>query len=181
MFYIRVLKKIFQLYLLVVQFFRLSRFEELQQVPQSALIIVSERIPWTVPVPGHQPPGRGGGQWRVGVEKDTGETKWREWRGKRQSRGGRGRMSIGEVQRQELKENNKKGGGGQVMQHFYKQLQTGLKNRFTMQTSDILKIWINNLLFQVNRNRFAKIYCMTAFFHHKYSLILIVYGCINVM
>lgn len=31
-------------------------------------------------------------------------------------------MSVEEVQRQELKENNKKGGGGQVMQHFYKQL-----------------------------------------------------------
>lgn len=30
----------------------------------------------------------------------------------RQRRGGRGRMSVGEVQRQELKENNKKGGGG---------------------------------------------------------------------
>lgn len=49
-------------YLLVVQLLGLPWFEELQQVPQSSLIIVSERIPWTVPVPGHQPPGRGGGQ-----------------------------------------------------------------------------------------------------------------------
>lgn len=48
-------------------------------------------------------------------------------------RGGRGRMSVGEVQRQELKENNKKGGGGQVMQHFYNQLQTVLKNCFKYQ------------------------------------------------
>lgn len=40
-----------------------------------------------------------------------------------QRSGGRGTTSVGEVQRQELKENNKKGGGGQVMQHFYKQFR----------------------------------------------------------
>lgn len=95
----RVLKKQFHIfYLLVVQFLGLPWFEELQQVPQSSLIIVSERIPWTVPVPGHQPPGRGGGQGRVGVEKDKrrdrmeGEKRKREGR----RRGGRGRMSVGE-------------------------------------------------------------------------------------
>lgn len=58
----------------------------------------------------------------------------------RQRRGGRERMSVGEVQRQELKENNKKGGGGQVMQHFYKQLQTVLKNCFIIQNLAYSKI-----------------------------------------
>lgn len=85
----QVLKKQLNIfYLLVVQFLGLPWFEELQQVPQSSLIIVSERIPWTVPVPGHQPPGRGGGQGRVGVEKDKGETEWRERRGKGKDGGG---------------------------------------------------------------------------------------------
>lgn len=47
-------------YLLVVQFLGLPRFEELQQVPQRSLIVVSERIPWTVPVPGHHTTRQGG-------------------------------------------------------------------------------------------------------------------------
>lgn len=77
-------------------------------------------------------------------------------------RGGRrGRMSVGEVQRQELKENNKKGGGGQVMQHFYKQLQTVLKNCFTVQNLVIYRInQINKIILQVSRSNNAvfKIY-----------------------
>lgn len=47
-------------YLLVVQFLRLTRLEELQQVPECSLIVVSERIPWTVPVPSHHTTRQGG-------------------------------------------------------------------------------------------------------------------------
>lgn len=47
-------------HLLVVEFLGLARFEELQQVPERSLIVVSERIPWTVPVPGHHTTRQGG-------------------------------------------------------------------------------------------------------------------------
>lgn len=47
-------------YLLVVQFLGLTRLEELQQVPECSLIVVPERIPWTVPVPSHHTTRHGG-------------------------------------------------------------------------------------------------------------------------
>ena len=47
-------------YLLVVEFLGLPRLEELQQVPQRSLIVVSDRISWTVPVPGHHTTRQGG-------------------------------------------------------------------------------------------------------------------------
>lgn len=60
-------------YLLVVQFLGLPRFEELQQVPQCSLIVVSERIPWTVPVPGHHTTRQGGRMTKREERKMTGE------------------------------------------------------------------------------------------------------------
>lgn len=47
-------------YLLVVKFLGLPRFEELQQVSQCPIIVMSERIAWTVPVPGHHTTKQGG-------------------------------------------------------------------------------------------------------------------------
>lgn len=57
-------------YLLVIEFLGLPRLEELQQVPQRSLIVVSERIPWTVPVPGHHTT-RQGGRTTKGKERST--------------------------------------------------------------------------------------------------------------
>lgn len=65
-------------YLLIVEFLGLPRFEELQQVPQRSLIVVSERIPWTVPVPGHHTT-RQGGRTTKGRKEARQEKRNRRW------------------------------------------------------------------------------------------------------
>lgn len=75
------------MYLLVVQFLGLPRFEELQQIPKCSLIVVSERIPWTVPVPGHHTT-RQGGRTTKGVGSDDDGRTETEGGGKKGSEGG---------------------------------------------------------------------------------------------
>lgn len=60
----------------------------MQQVPQRSLIVVSERIPWTVPVPGHHTTRQGG---RTTKGREEG---WKEKRKK----SGRKRSKEAEVE-----------------------------------------------------------------------------------
>lgn len=69
--------------LLVVEFLGLSRLKELQEIPQCSLIVVSERIPWTIPVPGHHTTRQGGGRWREG--KTDGRRRGRKHKGEKDS------------------------------------------------------------------------------------------------
>lgn len=97
----------------------------MQQVPQRSLIVVSERIPWTVPVPGHHTTRQGG---RTTKGREEG---WKEKRKK----SGRKRSKEAEVEvnsrarrkkkkhrgrgKSRRKNNRRQVEGGQVMQHFY--------------------------------------------------------------
>lgn len=69
--------------LLVVEFLGLSRLKELQEIPQCSLIVVSERIPWTIPVPGHHTTRQGGGRWRE--EKIDGRRRGGKQKGEKDS------------------------------------------------------------------------------------------------
>ena len=84
-------------YLLVVQFLGLPRFEELQQVPQRSLIVVSERIPWTVPVPGHHTTRQGGRTTKGRKER------WRERRNRVWDKGAKEEKKRGRLGKQEGK------------------------------------------------------------------------------
>lgn len=92
-------------YLLVVEFLGLPRLEELQQVPQRSLIVVSERIPWTVPVPGHHTTRQGGRQEEE--EEEEGESRRKELEVEEKMRGERGRrkQTRGDEERGEKRRN----------------------------------------------------------------------------
>lgn len=93
-------------YLLIIKFLGLPRFEELQQVSQCPIIVVSERVPWTVPVPGHHTT-RQGGRTTKGRTSDR--------RGQDRVRGeeaGQVRRKQEEGEREEEEENKETGGGG---------------------------------------------------------------------
>lgn len=55
----------------------------MQQVPQRSLIVVSERIPWTVPVPGHHTTRQGG---RTTKGREEGWKEKRKKNGRKRSK-----------------------------------------------------------------------------------------------
>ena len=99
-------------YLLVVELLGLPRLEELQQVSECSLIVVSERIPWTIPVPGHHTT-RQGGRTTTGRRRDPAERNHVEMCGEVQ--GGEDRR---QPEREGEEENKKTGAGGQVTKYF---------------------------------------------------------------